>query len=149
MNGSARPGGDDGDPETRAAFLMLIFALSPDLSSAATNLLRKGLMVSGTRGLEANCGPDCLSLLCLPLLGCDLIQNRKETMTLFFKKIIDECQNLSAVVTVLPASPLSRSASSSGIFTLLLRIISLSENNIKSVAQNLFSSGGLKYRESP
>ena len=72
MNGSAWGDDDDDDEleEDRAAFLMLIFALSLDLSSAATNLLRKGLMVSGTRGLEANCGPDwLLSLLSFPLLG--------------------------------------------------------------------------------
>ena len=55
VNGSAWGwAGDDDEDEARAAFLMVILALSSDLSSAATNLLRKGLMVSGTSGLEAN-----------------------------------------------------------------------------------------------
>ena len=73
VNGSARgwAGEDDDDDEleARAAFLMVILALSSDLSSAATNLLLKGLMVSGTRGLEANWGCWALTPLCLPLLG--------------------------------------------------------------------------------
>ena len=69
MNGSAWADNDDDELEARAAFLMLILALSSDLSSAATNLLRKGLMFSGTRGLEANWGCCGLSPLCLPLLG--------------------------------------------------------------------------------
>ena len=41
VNASGWAGVDDDDPEARAAFLMLILALSSDLSSAATNLLRK------------------------------------------------------------------------------------------------------------
>ena len=54
---------NEDDDEARAAFLILILALSSDLSSAATNLLRKGLIVSGTRGLEANWGPLRFALL--------------------------------------------------------------------------------------
>ena len=70
VNGSAWGwAGDDDDEEARAAFLIVILALSSDLSSAATNLLRKGLMVSGTSGLEANWGCWALTPLCLPLLG--------------------------------------------------------------------------------